>query len=262
MKRQIFTLTFLFLIFLSACSPSSANNTPIYEREDLVGSNATTTVTQSPNQEEAPEVDEPNIEPTPTENPFSTFYGCNMTIEFVDGPLESKATDFKVLGMDYFYDKGDKFDPGKGTSIYYQYQHYFILHSSFVNGNILRPMEAEFIRKYLEYWGESGEKYVQGQIDSLIGAEVTWTCNGETLFQTKIDSIARLSHEASQDLWIHPENLNQILMDREGEESEWIGDIQPTTEPYLYTGFCGWGPESTGDERFTYFRYVIRFTIQ
>jgi hypothetical protein len=262
MKRQLFTLTFLFLILLSACSPNNANNTPVYEREDLVGSSAPTPTPQSPTQAETSEAIEPTVEPTPTENPFSTFYGCDMTIDFVDGPLESKTTDFKVLGMEYFYDKGDKFDPGKGTSVYYQYQHYFILHSSFVNGNVLRPMEAEFIRKYLEYWGESGEQYVQGQIDSLIGSEVTWSCNGETLFQTKIDSIARLSHEASQDLWLNPENLNQILMDREGVETEWIGDIQPTTEPYLYTGFCGWGPESTGDERFTYFRYVIRFTIQ
>jgi hypothetical protein len=262
MKRRIITLTFLFFIFLSACSPNSANNTPIYEREDLVGSSASTTPPPSPNQTETSETNEPSIEPTPTENPFSTFYGCDMTINFVDGPLESKSTDFKVLGMDYFYDKGDKFDPGKGTSVYYQYQHYFILHSSFVNGNILRPMEAEFIRKYLEYWGESGEQYVQEQIDSLIGSEVTWSCNGETLFQTKIDSITRLSHEASQDLWMNPENLNQILVDREGEEDEWIGENQPTTEPYLYTGFCGWGPESAGDERFTYFRYVIRFTIQ
>ena len=262
MKRQIFTLTLLFLIFLTSCSPSTANNTPIYEREDLVGSNATTIVPQSPIQEETPEVNEPNIEPTPTENPFATLYDCDMKLEFLSGPLESKTTEFKVLGQEYFVDKEDKFDPGKGTSIYYQFQHYFIIHSSYINGNILRPMEAEFIRKYLEYWGESGTQYIQGQIDSLVGSEVNWVCNGQVVFHTEIDSIARLSHEASQDLWVNPNSLEQILLNKEGLESEWVGGIAPTTEPHLYVAFCGWGPSSLDSERFTYYRYVLRFIVQ
>lgn len=262
MKQQPITLFFLLLLLLSACSPNAGTNTPVYDRDSLVGSSAATATPQASIREQTPEASEAVPSPTPTENPFATLYNCEMSLEFLTGPLESKTTDFKVLGLDYFYDKSDKFDPGKGTSIYYQYQHYFILHSSYANGNILRPMEAEFIRKYLEYWGESGQKYVQGQIDSLIGSDVTWTCDGDTIFHTKIDGITRLSHLASEDLWLNPDSLVQILNNKEGDESEWIGEIEPTTEPYLYIGFCGWGPESSADDRFTYYRYLIRFIIQ
>ncbi|QRN83882.1 hypothetical protein JR338_03800 [Chloroflexota bacterium] len=241
----------------------------MYSREDLVGSSAAT-ATSSPPENQAPATTEEAtaaptenvITPTPTENPFATLYDCDMKLEFVSGPLESKTTEFKVLGQDYFVEKEDKFDPGKGTSIYYQFQHYFILHSSYVNGNVLRPMEAEFIRKYLEYWGESGSQYIQGQIESLIGTEVNWVCDGQVIFNTKIDGITRLSHEASQDLWVNPDSLVQILMNKEGIESEWIGGMLPTTEPHLYVAFCGWGPASLDAGRYTYFRYVLRFIIQ
>ena len=263
MKRSLISIFFLITILLTACRPDAAA-TPVYSRDDLVGSSASTPTPQETIEEtELPQNTPTPIAPTPTptENPFATLYGCEMQLNFQSGPLESKTTNFKVLSQDYFRDKGDKFDPGKGTSIYYQFQHYFILHSSFVNGNILRPMEAEFIRKYLEYWGESGDKYVEGQIESLIGSEVTWICDGETIFHTRIDSIARLSHEASQDLWMNPDTLEQILTSKEGVESEWLGGIEPTTEPHMYIGFCGWGPQSAGDYRFTYFRYVLRFTV-
>jgi len=40
-----------------------------------------------------------------------------------------------MVDREYFYDRGDKFDPGKGTGVYYWEPHYFILHSSYVNGN-------------------------------------------------------------------------------------------------------------------------------
>ncbi len=199
---------------------------------------------------------------SPTVNPFSTFYDCEMQITFTSGPLESKSTDFKVLGLDYFQDKGDKFEPGKGTSIYYEAQRYFIMHSSFVNGNILRPMQAEFLRKYLEYWGESGSKYIEGQIQNLIGSEATWVCDGKVLFKTKIDGIVRLSHEETNDVWLNPENLQQILFNSKVDSPERLGDMPLTNDPHLYIGFCGWGPQSLGDLRFTYFRYIIRFIIE
>ncbi len=185
-----------------------------------------------------------------------------MKLEFVSGPLESKTTKFTVLGQDYFVDKADKFDPGKGTSIYYQFQHYFILHSSYVNGNILRPMEAEFIRKYLEYWGESGSQYVQGQIDSLIGSEVNWVCDGQVIFNTEIDGITRLSHDASQDLWVNPDSLVQILMNKEGIESEWIGRNVTYIRASSLCRLLWLGPSSLDSGRYTYYRYVLRFIIQ
>ena len=268
MKRPITYFLFFFLILLTACKPDTTT-TPIYSRDELVGSQQT--ATSSP----VTETDENNltegftstptevvITPTPTQNPFATLYDCEMQLEFNSGPLNSKTTEFIVLGQDYFSDKGDKFFPGKGTSIYYQYQHYFILHSSYVNGNVLRPMEAEFLRKYLEYWGDSGNDYVQGQIDKLVGSEVSWICDGQTVFKTEIDSIVHLSHLAAEDIWMNPNNLEAIIMKREGEESEWIGEMPPTTEPYLHIGFCGWGPSTIDTGRFTYYRFVMRFIIQ
>ena len=270
MKRITTYLFLLIIILLTACRSVSPESTPVYSRDDLVGANVATateaaiTATQDPalTEEITPTPTEIIITPTPTENPFATLYNCDMQLQFVSGPLESKTTEFKVLGQDYFVDKEDKFDPGKGTSIYYQFQHYFIVHSSYVNGNILRPMEAEFIRKYLEYWGESGSQYIQGQMDSLIGSEVNWVCDGQVVFHTKIDGITRLSHDAAQDLWVNPDSLEQILVAREGIESEWIGEITPTTEPHLYIGFCGWGPSDLDSNRFTYYRYVLRFIVQ
>jgi hypothetical protein len=166
-----------------------------------------------------------------------------------------------VLGEDYFSNKEDKFKPGKGTGIYYQDQHYFIIHSSYVNGNILRPMEGVFLRKYLEYWGSSGNAYVQGQIDSLIGSKVVWSCDGEQIFRTKISGIARLSHEASNRLWLEPEHLEEVVVEKEGLVSEWIGNINPTSEPHLYLAFCGWAANSNSSDRYTYFRYLLQFEI-
>jgi len=255
---------------LTACRPNTPTGTPVYSRDELVGTNLQTSTetlvsaTERANitEEGTPAPTEIVITATPTQNPFATLYNCEMKLEFASGPLESKTTEFTVLGEDYFVDKGDKFFPGKGTSIYYQYQHYFILHSSYVNGNVLRPMEAEFIRKYLEYWGDSGNDYVQRQIDKLIGSEVRWICDGQTVFQTEIDSIVHLSHQAAEDIWMNPNSLQEIITKREGNESEWIGEMPPTTEPNLYIGFCGWGPSTLDSGRFTYYRYVIRFIIQ
>lgn len=213
---------------------------------------------------DTPEVEETNISTpsaTPTPDLFASLYGCEMELVFKSGPLESKGTTFTVLGEDYFTNKDDKFKPGKGTGVYYIDQHYFIIHSSFVNGNILRPMEAEFMRKYLEYWGTSGNAYVEGQIDSLIGSDITWTCDGEIVFETKINGITRLSHEASNHLWLNPEDLEQIILDREGLTSEWISEISPIEEPHLYMAFCGWSPDSETSDRFTYYRYLFQFTI-
>ena len=184
-----------------------------------------------------------------------------MQLNINSGPLESKKTQFTVLGEDYFSDKGDKFKTGKGTGIYYQDQHYFIIHSSYINGNILRPMEAELFRKYLEYWGTSGNAYIQGQIDSLIGSEIVWSCDGEEVFETKISGIVRLSHEASNRLWLEPENLEQIVVEKEGLVSEWIGEILPTSDPHLYLAFCGWSTDEKAADRYTYYRYLIQFEV-
>lgn len=206
-------------------------------------------------------VEPTHLVPTPTPDPFSALYGCEMEIKFLSGPLESKNALFSVLDQDYFSDKGDKFAIGKGTSILYEVHHYFILHSSYVNGNILKPMEAEFIRKYLENWGNTDAAYIKGQIDTLIGSEVTWICDGKTVFETKINDVVRLSHEASERLWLEPEQLEDILSDREGQASGWVGEFKETIEPKLYIGFCGWGPSTLKSGRYTYHRYLVRFEI-
>jgi hypothetical protein len=189
------------------------------------------------------------------------FYGCEMILEFTSGPLKNKDSSFTVLDKSYFLDKGDKFDIGKGTGIYYEDNHYFILHSSFVNGNMLRPMEAEFLRRYLENWGNTETSYIKDQMDNLIGAEMIWHCNGETALNTKLNGIVRLSHEASERLWLEPHELPQIIIDKEGDQDQWIGNIEESTKPSLYIGFCGWGPESLGSKRYTYYRYLIQFEV-
>ena len=122
-------------------------------------------------------------------------------------------------------------------------------------------MEAEFIRKYLEYWGGTGTEYIQGQIDALTGSEVIWFCNDRPAFETTIKGVVRLSHEASNDLWQDPESLEEILINREGLVLEWVGEFDETDESYFYIGFCGWGPDSLGEERYTYYRYLIQFEI-
>jgi hypothetical protein len=260
-------LILLITLILASCHPPEPLETPIFDSADPgyeVQAEETTLPTlqiQTSTANARTTLPSEEMIQTPTPDPFSSLYGCEMEVMFISGPLEKKSAEFTVLGRDYFLDKGDKFAPGKGTSIYYKAQQYFILHSSFVNGNILRPMEAEFLRKYLEYWGITGDQFIQGQIDRLVGSEVYWICDGQLAFKTRINGIVRLSHEASNRLWLEPENLEQILEDREGLASEWVGEMEETDIPYLYIGFCGWGPESKGDERFTYFRYLIRFEI-
>ena len=266
MKRILKYLVFFTIIILTACRPNTPAATPIYRGSDLTAITPTPTSQQTGDSSGAvyPTITPAAAVPTasPTLDPFSTLYNCDMEISFTSGPLESKSTDFKVLGLDYFQDKGDKFDPGKGTGIYYEAQHYFIIHSSYVNGNILRPMQAEFIRKYLEYWGESGSKYIEGQMQNLIGSEVLWSCDGKLIFKTRIDSVVRLSHVVTEDVWLNPENLISILYNTETKGEDWLGEMTYSSDPHLYVGFCGWGPQSSGDARFTYFRYIIRFVIE
>lgn len=197
-----------------------------------------------------------------TSDPFPDLYGCKMRIEFTSGPLENQTSEFSVLDETYFQDKGDNFAVGKGTAIYYETQPYLILHSSYVNGNMLKPMEAEFLRKYLEHWGENGNKFIQEHIDSLIGSQVNWFCNNDLILDTTINGITRLSHEASNRLWLRPNEIEDILKDKEGLTSEWIGEISSTNDSSLYLGFCGWGPPSIDNGRYTYYRYLINFTIQ
>jgi hypothetical protein len=184
-----------------------------------------------------------------------------MEISFLSGPLEGETTSFLVLGKDYFYEKEDKFTPGKGTAVYYEEVQYFILHSSYTNGNIFQPMEGEFLRKFLEYWGMPGNDYIQGQIDKLINSEVLWTCNGDPVFSTIISGAVKLSHEASTRLWLEPKNLDNILIDREGNQDEWVGNVELSSDSGMYIGFCGWGPDNLGDEKFTYYRYLIQFDV-
>lgn len=256
-------LTILIFIFIGACSsldsPDNASKNSTLESPTKILTTEVAEI-QEPFSSEAT-IAKPTPSPTPTPDPFSDLYGCEMELKFISGPLESRETQFTVLGKDYFHEKGNKFDPGKGTSIYYEEQHYFILHSSYVNGNILKPMEAEFIRFYLENWGDAGPDYIQRQIDNLIGTEVVWTCSGSQVFRTRINGITRLSHEASNRLWIEPRYLAQILKDREGLVSEWVGEFDDTDKPTIYIGFCGWGESSLGDIRFAYFRYLIHFEI-
>ena len=197
--------------------------------------------------------------PTPTPDPFANLYNCQMEIKFLSGPLEDKGTSFEVLGRDYFWEKGDKFEAGKGTGVFYESQHYFILHSSVLNGNIFHDLEAEFLRRYLENWGWVSTAYIQQRIDQLIGSEVVWICDGKELFATQVDGVTRLSHEASNRLWLEPRNIPDIL---EGNQSEWIGEIPKFDQDQILLGFCGWGPFSLGEERVTYYRYLISFDIQ
>jgi hypothetical protein len=199
---------------------------------------------------------------TPTPNPLPDLYGCNMQIEFITGPLENQSSEFSILDRSYFLDKGDKFAVGKGTAVYYEDQPYMILHSSYVNGNILKPMEAEFIRKHLEHWGNKGDEYIQNQIDDLVGTKVNWYCYDDLVLETTINSVARLSHDASERLWLEPLEIVDILEDKQGLASEWIGEILPTDQPSLFLGFCGWGPSSVGSGRYTYYRYLLNFVIE
>ncbi len=274
MKKPFYLLIVIIITILIGLGLSSP--TGLSQTIETVTVTPAASETQAPTeissaeQISTPVVSEPtpaatDIQPTPTLSPtpdiFSTLYGCEMEIRFVSGALESRTTDFSVLGRDYFDDKADKFDAGKGTGIFYEAQRYFILHSAYINSNILRPLEAEFLRKYLENWGNSSNDFIQGQIDALTGSEVLWICDGSTVFNTRINGTVRLSHQASERLWLEPQALENILRDREGLVSEWIGSIEPSNRETIYLGFCGWGPQSTGSARYTYYRYLISFEI-
>lgn len=259
--KSLRLIVFLIIALLFSSCESSIVTPSVEDPQQETAIQGITTVTSDNETSVTPVAISPTPSPTSTPSPFASLYGCEMQLKFSSGPLESKSTRFDVLGEDYFSDKADKFKPGKGTGIYYQDQHYFIIHSSYVNGNILRPMEGELMRKYLEYWGSSGNAYIQGQIDKLIGSEVIWSCDGEQVFSTKISGIAHLSHEASNRLWLEPEKLEQIVIEREGLVSEWVGEIIPTEEPHLYIAFCGWGPDDNTYDRYTYFRYLLQFEI-
>jgi hypothetical protein len=198
---------------------------------------------------------------TPASFVMPNLYGCEATIEFVSGPLKGKSRQFSILDKSYFEDKGDKFAVGKGTGVFYQDTPYLILHSSYVNGNLLKPMEAEFIRKYLENWGEKEESYINGQINNLNGSQVNWYCADKLILKTSIYNIVRLSHEASNQLWLEPTQINLILEEKKGVQSEWIGETLKSDDPSIYLGFCGWGSSTIENGRYTYLRYLINFTI-
>ncbi len=199
--------------------------------------------------------------PEDTSFTFPNLYGCKMVMKFTSGPLKGKKSKFTVLTEDYFTDKGEQFYPGEKTAVYYEGPRYLILHSAFADGNILRPLEVEFIRYYLEYWGESGTEFIQDRIDELIGSKVEWTCDGETILQTEINSVIRLSATASNEIWENPIYLRQILLKHEGKAEEWLGEMDPYFMDTFFLGFCGWGPEESGDDRYYYYRYLINFTI-
>ncbi len=189
------------------------------------------------------------------------LYGCNMEITFVSGPMLGEGTDFHMLDETYFYDKGDKFEEGKNSGIYYIDQAYVILHSGFNRGNRNLPLEIEFFRSYLEHWGEEDTRYIENQIQALIGSEMVWRCQDGEVYRLRVRDIIRLSHEASDRLWLEPENILQIIEDRGGSEDEWIGSLPSVNENSLLLGFCGWGPPEVQVNRSTYYRYVIDFEV-
>jgi len=43
--------------------------------------------------------------------------------------------------------------------------------------------------------------------------------------------------------------------------SEWVGEISFGDSGSIYIGFCGWGPEAEKEDRYSYYRYLIRFTL-
>jgi hypothetical protein len=256
---KIFSILILLLLFLGACTIITPQYISHEEIPTITPSPFSTIELSNLNKSILPT--NTIIEPVATPNPFSNLYGCAMEIKFISGPLESKGTQFKVLNKDYFFDKGDQFFPGKKTGVFYEEQHYFIIHSSYVNGDIFKPLEAEFIRIYLESWGDTSLDYIQKQIELINQSMIVWTCNESQIFLTQINGIIRLSHEASYDLWLEPSTLEQILKERKGINSEWIGEINETEKPTIYIGFCGWGPSSLGDERFSYFRYLMALEV-
>lgn len=197
----------------------------------------------------------------PSEPPFPELYDCEVDLVLMDGPLAGNRTRFTVLGQDYFADKGDKFFPGRNTAVYYELVRYLILHSAYLDGNLLKPLEAEFLRFYLEFWGDPEPREVQSRIESLVGSKVSWACNGQVLFNTEITGIIRLSQDASHRLWLHPLDMRVIVQQRDGLADEWVGDLPTPSKPGIYVGFCGWGPPEQGDARFYAYRYLIQFEV-
>lgn len=253
----------LLVMFLASCAPAVSVATDEEINSTLSSTTPTSELTALPEELTPKTSTTEENSALPGDNPYdplSDLYDCQMRLRFTSGPLENQKVNFTVLGEDYFADKSNKFDPGKGTSIYYEPQRYLIVHSSYVNGNILRPMEAEFLRKYLEHWGQTGTDYIQGQIGSLLGSEVYWTCDDGLILTSEITGVVRLSHEASQRLWLEPENLAEILRSKEGLSSEWVGEIDRLNDESIYIGFCGWGPEATANSRYTYYRYLVQFS--
>jgi hypothetical protein len=274
MKYKLAFSLILITILFAACRPLTDLN--ILELSGATIDESLRTV-ESP-VSETQDADEIDLSPTPIEpgktstlpptpvpsqipDELPAFYDCAMEIQFISGPLENESTQFLVLGEDYFYNKGDKFAPGKGTSVYYQEQNYFILHSGNLGGNLFNPMEAEFLRKHLEHWGTYQNQYIQKQIDELIGSKVSWVCNGEPVLETVINGIVRLSHQASNQLWLKPRELDQILKDKVGNPTEWVGQIEENLQSDLLIGFCGWGPKEIEKNRFSYYRYLISFEV-
>ena len=211
----------------------------------------------------------PTATPTPTSTPTPTptptiipdLYGSFMEIRFTSGPLEDYGTTFTMIDRDYFYNKGNIFDPGNNTGVYYENQRYLILHSGYEDGNLSYPLEAEFMRKYLESWGTSGTDYIEAQIEALKGSQMLWISNNQKAAELQLVQVIRLSHDSSSQLWLEPQNLLQIIADREGVESEWIGEMHETETPSVYIAFCGWGPSSITVNRSIYYRYILRFDI-
>ena len=162
---------------------------------------------------EAPEPFFPQSTTIPTPDNLASLYGCETIITFTSGPLKNQISKFTVLDRDYFEDKGDKFALGKGTAVFYEKTPYLILHSSFLNGNILKPMEAEFIRKYLEHWGKKDNDYIQQQIDQLIGSEIEWLCNGEYLLTTRSTALLGCLTSIGK-VMVEPEEIENILIER------------------------------------------------
>ncbi len=275
MKKFDLVILLILTLVISACSaldgstgsdlltdsPNNEAPTSNQVEETLENIDDSTATSNPPNENTQPAETTRTPTITPTPDPLGNLYDCQMKLEFTSGPLASQSTNFTVLGEDYFTDKGDKFEMGKGTGIYYEPQRYFILHSSYIREIIDRPLEAEFIRKYLESWGQAGPQTIQANIDALIGSQAIWKCEGGSSFTTEINGVVRLSHEASNRLWLEPLTIPDILADREGLVSEWVGGIEIEDESRFLLGFCGWGPESLGEERYTYYRYLVSFDV-
>ncbi|MHA1332137.1 MAG: ComEA family DNA-binding protein [Candidatus Hodarchaeales archaeon] len=192
---------------------------------------------------------------------FPDIYGCNIKIKFVSGPLDEYETEFNILEQTYFEEKADKFAPGMKTGIYYESQKYLILHSGYYQSKLSEPLEAEFLRKYLEGWGDLDKSYIEQQIDALIYSKIILVCDSAEPINLQLKEITRLSHVASNQLWVDPSSLFQVIIDREGESTEWIGNMSISNQNSLYLGFCGWGPPDIDQDRMTYFRYVMRFEV-